>query len=161
MTDRKQTLKAKLHDARSYLDSVLDRVEDRWEMQVYSDGLQWTVRQIVIHLADAGRGHNNQAMNIAVGKDIIPEDFDIQRYNRRVTEKSAEKTTEAALQELRDNRAALMEWLDTVDDSALDNKGRHASLQIMTVEEILLNQANHEHGHATDIENALKQQAPS
>ncbi|RMG70556.1 MAG: hypothetical protein D6711_17050, partial [Chloroflexi bacterium] len=68
MTSRKQAILDRLAESRTYLDQVLDQVGDRWEQQVYSDGLGWTVRQLVAHLADAERGHYLQVTNIAEGK---------------------------------------------------------------------------------------------
>jgi uncharacterized protein (TIGR03083 family) len=156
MGKRVQQIREELAASRSYLDQVLDQVGDRWEAQVYVDGLGWTVRQLVSHLADADRGHNAQVMNIAQGVDIIPEDFDTERYNRRTTEKTTEKTAEQARAELAEHRQQLNQWLDTLDDDALDRKGRHASLRIMSIEEILRFLANHEKQHAEDIARALE-----
>jgi uncharacterized protein (TIGR03083 family) len=155
MTMNKAELRQALDDSRALLNRVLDQVGDRWETPVYSDGLQWTVRQIVAHLADADRGHNNQAMNIAEGRDIIPPDFDIQRYNARTTEKSAAKSGDQARAELAESRAALLPWLDAVDDAKLALEGRHASLRVMPVWKILMVTASHEQGHAKDIAAAL------
>lgn len=155
MSERVHRIQSQLEDSRQYLNQVLDRVGDRWETPVYRDGLQWNVRQLLAHLVDADRGHNAQAMNIAQGKDIIPEDFDIERYNRRTTEKSADKTPEQSRAELEASRQQLYDWLLTIDESVLDNKGRHATLKIMTVEQILGVLAGHERTHAQDIALAL------
>ena len=155
MSDRRTAIQDELNETRAYLESILDQVEDRWETPVYSDGLEWTIRQIVTHLADAEKGHWLQAKNIAEGKDIIPEDFDLERYNRRQTEKSAERTVESAHHDLETHRQGLLDWLFTITDEALDAKGRHATLRIMSVEEILLHLANHERTHAEDIARAL------
>jgi hypothetical protein len=86
VTQLKETLVA----ARAYLDAATDHIDK----QVYSDGLQWTVWQVAVHLADADRGHNGQVMAFAEGREVIPEDFDIQRYNTRSTEKRADVTFE-------------------------------------------------------------------
>jgi uncharacterized damage-inducible protein DinB len=155
MSDRISHIKTQLEESRQNLTRVLDQVGDRWEEQVYADGLGWTVRQLLNHLVDSDRGHNAQAMNIAQGKDIIPEDFDVQRYNRRTTEKTADKSAEQARAELEEHRRQLYDWLDGIDESALDQKGRHASLRIMSVEEILLFQADHERAHTDDIARTL------
>lgn len=155
MSERIDRIRQELEESRQYLYHVLGQVGDRWETPVYSDGLQWNVRQLLAHLADADRGHNAQAMNIAEGKDLIPEDFNIERYNRRTTEKSADKTPQQAISELETTRQQLYDWLSTIDERALDNKGRHATLKIMTVEQILGVLVWHERTHAQDIAVAL------
>lgn len=151
MSSRIEEMKQRLAAARQHLNTVLDQVGDRWESQVYSDGLGWTVRQLVNHLADADKGHNNQVMNIAEGVNIIPEDFDIERYNRRITEKTAAKTAAESRVDLETSRHKLNEWLNTLDETKLDQKGRHASLRILTVEQILQVMVDHERNHANDI----------
>jgi hypothetical protein len=155
MSTRKQKIEETLDESRDYVNMVLDQVGDRWETQVYSDDLQWTVRQLVVHMADAERGHNYQLMNIAEGKDVIPEDFDIERYNAGMTKKTADKTAEQARQELAESRQALKAWLAGLDDAKLDMEGRHASLRILPVAQILQWMPIHERGHAEDIAKAL------
>ncbi len=155
MTETIEQLKALLAEARAHLDATLDAAAARAEEQVYSDGLQWTVRQIAVHLADADRGHNNQVMAFAEGRELIPPDFDIERYNRRVTEKRADMTLAEARASLHESRAALNTWLDSIDESALDKVGRHASLRMMSVREVLKTVAAHERSHADDIRQAL------
>jgi hypothetical protein len=155
MSERIQALKTQLAETREYLNKVLDAVGDRWQAPVYTEGLEWTVQQALNHLADSDRGHNLQAMSIANGRDLIPEDFDIERYNRGMTRKTAEKTVEEARIDLADAHRKLLKWLDTLNDSALDMKGRHATLRIMTVEELLLFQSMHVRGHVDDIAKSL------
>lgn len=150
-----ETIKAGLLEARDLLNRVLDSVGDRWETQVYSDGAAWNVRQLLIHLAISDKGLNNQVMGIAEGREVIPADFDIDRYNKRSVEKQAEMTPEQARASLAESRAALLAWLDTVDSAALERSGRHASLKIMTVGEILETMIVHERDHARDIARAL------
>lgn len=151
----KQQLIEKLNDARAYLNRVFDAVGDRWDAQIYSDGLQWTARQIAVHLAEADRGHNVQVMGIAEGREVIPPDFDVERFNKRTTEKFAEKSADQARAELETNRAELLAWLESVDDAKLDIIGRHASLRMLSVRDILRLMTLHEKGHADDIVKAL------
>jgi uncharacterized damage-inducible protein DinB len=155
MSARIQAIKGQLADSHQYLNAILDGVGDRWEMTVYSEGLEWTARQVINHLADAERGHFLQVTNIAEGRSIIPEDFDIERYNRGVTRKTVEKTAEEAHAELETSRQRLNAWLDSLDENKLDMKGRHATLQILTIEQILSILAGHERGHAGDLARAL------
>jgi hypothetical protein len=151
MSERIEKIVSRLKSSREYWDSVIEKVDDRWESQVYTDGLGWTVRQLVNHVADADKGHNLQVMNIAEGKDLVPPDFDLERYNKRVTEKTAEKTPEQSLTEMATQRQALYDWLYTIDESVLDKVGRHATLNIFTIEQFLKILSNHERDHAQDI----------
>lgn len=151
----KAEIKEKLNSSRDTLNSVLDAADGRWDAQVYSDGLQWNVRDLLAHLADAEKGHLYQVMNIAEGKDVIPEDFDIERYNKSTTQKNAQKSAEQCRQELAETREKLLAWLDNLDEEKLDRIGRHASLRVMPVRDILRIVALHEQGHAKDIAVAL------
>jgi hypothetical protein len=106
-------------------------------------------------LADADLGSNRQVMGIVEGAEVIPENFDLERYNRRAVEKRAEMTVEEARASLEESRAALNIWLDALDDGALDRRGRHASMRILSVGMILEIMADHERTHADDIAAAL------
>src|SRR5690606_38773510 len=106
----KAEIRAKLTEARDDMNRVLDQVGDRWEQQVYSDGLRWNVRQVLVHVSEADRGHNFQAMSYAEGKDAIPADFDIERYNARTTEKFAARTPAEARADMARNRQVLLDW---------------------------------------------------
>lgn len=148
-------LKANLADARAYLNRVLDAVGDRWDTQVYEDGAAWTARQLLTHLAISDNGQTNTVIGIAAGQEVIPADFDLERYNRRSVEKRADMTVEEARQQMADVRARLNAWLDTLDESALALSGRHGSMRILTIAEFLQVMADHERGHADDIARAL------
>ncbi len=156
MSERIAQLKAGLIASRQHLDILLDTLasQNLWDMPVYADG--WNAKQVLIHVTDADRGHNNQVQGIAAGREVIPADFDLERYNRRSVEKRAEMTVDELRQALTSQRADLFAWLDSLDEAALDITGRHASLRIMSVEQILRHLANHERTHADDIALALE-----
>ena len=155
MSERLEAIKADLAAGRQRLNEVLDQIGDQWETQVYADGLQWNVRQLVNHLADADRAQSNLVINLAEGKDIIPADFDLERYNRRVTEKTAEKSPDQSREEMAAQRQQLLTWLDGLDEAKLDLIGRHGSLNLLSITQILGVIANHERTHADDIAQAL------
>jgi DinB superfamily len=155
MSERIERIKADLASARQHLEHILDAVGDRWDTQVYSDGAGWTVKQLAVHLSDADRGTNGQIMGIAAGREVIPADFDLNRYNKRAVEKRIEMSVEDVRKSLDTTRAELLTWLDTIDDATLNKKGRHATLQILSITEILDVMVAHERGHANDIADVL------
>ena len=108
-----------------------------WEKTIQDEDQQWTVRQIVSHLVDAQRGMTGQISKISAGEDIIPADFDLNRWNRRAVEKQADKTPQDLIASLEDGRTALKQVVNGLSDDQLDKRGRHSSLQIMSVEEII------------------------
>lgn len=155
MSTRIRPHKEQLAAARRHLDDVLNQVGDRWETQVYSEGAAWSVRQLAIHLMISDRGQNNMVMAIAKGENTIPEDFDLERYNRRSVEKRADTTPEEIRAALNATRTELNDWLDTITDETLEKKGRHGTMRILSISEILDVMANHERTHADDILKAL------
>ncbi|MCB9456449.1 MAG: maleylpyruvate isomerase N-terminal domain-containing protein [Anaerolineaceae bacterium] len=155
MSEKVAAYKHKLSEARVFLEYIFDQVGDRWETPVYSEGANWTVRQIAIHLAVSDKGHNNMIMAIAQGQNTIPEDFDLERFNRRSVEKRAETTPDELRQSLRATAAERVAWLDTCDDTVLEKKGRHGSMQILSIAEILDVIAGHDRVHGRDIAKAL------
>jgi hypothetical protein len=155
MSERIEKIKTNLADARQHLNTILDKVGDRWDTQVYSDGAAWTARQLAIHLMVTDKGHNNTLKGIANGEETIPADFDLERFNRRSVEKRAETSVEEARAGLAATAAERDRWLDTIDDAALDKKGRHGSMRILSVQEILQVIADHDRDHGNDIATAL------
>jgi hypothetical protein len=155
MSERIQTLKRDLAAARARLNQVLDQVGDRWDTQVYAEGAAWTVRQLAIHLMVSDKGHNNMMMGIAKGENTIPEDFDLERFNRRSVEKRAATTIADVRKGLNTTEAERNAWLDTIDDAALDKQGRHGTMRILSIEQILQVVAGHDRAHAADIAKVL------
>lgn len=155
MTERIATLQRNLAESRAYLNRVLDSVGHRWDESVYSDGAEWTVQQVVTHLMVSDRGQTALLKRIAQGEEGVPADFDLERYNRRSVEKQAATTPaelRAAMVEAAAERAA---WLAAQDESVLDKQGRHASLRVLSIEQILNVIAGHDRVHADDIAKAL------
>src|SRR5687767_8001985 len=96
MSERIDALKSRLADSRQRVNEVLDQVGDRWDTQVYSDGAGWNVRQLLVHMSVSDKGLNGQAMGIADDKEVIPADFDLEKFNSRSVEKRAEMSIEEA-----------------------------------------------------------------
>ncbi len=155
MSSHTQELKAALAESRQRLNHVLDLIGDRWDTQVYTEGAAWTVQQLAIHLMISDKAQTNTAMAIARGEDPIPADFDLERYNRRSVEKRADTSTGDVRAGLAASFAEREAWLDSLDDAALENKGRHGSGRILSVEEIMRVMADHEREHANDIAKVL------
>jgi hypothetical protein len=155
MFERIQQIKHKLAASRQRLNDALDQVGDRWQTQVYSDGAAWTVHQLAIHLMITDNGQTNTVKAVVNGEELVPADFDLERYNRRSVEKRADTTIDEIRSSLAQTAAERDAWLETLDDEALAKTGRHGSLRILTVAEFLDVIADHERTHADDIARVL------
>lgn len=155
MTARVDEIKQKLAEARQYLYRVLDQVGESWNFRVYAEDNSWTVKELLLHLMITDKGHNNMVMAIARGENTIPEDFDLQRFNRRSVEKRADISVHEARAVLAQTAAERDAWLDTIDDDTLLKRGRHGSMRVLSIEQILDVVAGHDRSHADDIARAL------
>jgi uncharacterized damage-inducible protein DinB len=156
MSDRKQAILHKLAQARIKLMGVLHQLQpDDWEKAVQEADSKWTVRQIVTHLVDAQKGMTGQMTTINGGQEAIPEDFDLDRWNKRAVEKNADKTPQDLMTALHEGRTKLISFVNGLSDADLDKKGRHSSLEIMTIEQIATLIGSHEAEHAQIIAESL------
>lgn len=152
MSERIDRLKAKLAASREKVFAAMDRIGERGDEQVYSDGAQWTLRQLAIHLAIADGGHNEMCYRYSRGEEYIPEGYDIDRYNKSSVGKRESMTLDEARASMEKTRSELIAWLDNLDDeSVLDKTGRHPVAENVTVHRIIEINAIHEDGHANDI----------
>ena len=144
--------KALLAKTRAKLNDAFDRIGDRADEQIYSEGAQWTLRQLAIHLALAGQGHNEMIFRYSQDKEYIPEGYDVDRWNKSAVEKKAEMTLAEARASLEKSRQQLLDWMNTVTDaSILEKTGRHPRKESASVSDIIRINALHEEEHARDM----------
>ena len=131
---------------------------EQWEMRAYSEGSEWRVVDILRHVADSERGMTALMVQIKSGGEGVPPDFDLARWNQRVVNKLGDKDPQELLAGMADSRRALLGFIDSLEESDWDKKGRHASLKIMTIEEVCHLIADHEALHLTGVREALGDQ---
>ena len=153
MTDsRKTMIKDKLAGARTGLLDLVDPFGDsEWGTVAYSEGQEWTAADILRHLTGAEASMTRLIELIRDGGDGVPADFDLQRWNARGIEKAGEKLPRELISEMSHHRAHLFDIIDGLQGDDWSKSGRHGSLRIMTIEEILNLIADHEAQHTQDI----------
>lgn len=155
--NKKETIKAKLATTREDLYATLNGLtEEQWSAQAYSEGSEWQVVDILRHVADSERGMTALMVQVKGGGEGVPPDFDLARWNRRVVSKLADKGPQELLDGMAETRAALNAFIDSLDEDDWDKAGRHASLRIMTIEEVCHLIADHEAQHLAGIREALQ-----
>jgi uncharacterized damage-inducible protein DinB len=148
----------KLSGARQALVSVLDELElEQWEKTVYTEHADWTVKDLFGHLMDSERSMTRLVETIKEGGEGVPPDFDLNRWNARTIRKTTDLTTDEIRSEMITNRGRLLEMLYDMPDEDWTKKGRHGSLKVMSVEEILNQIADHENEHLRDIVHVIEE----
>ena len=157
MTPEKiKAIRQKLGDTRAELLALAHELtEEQWEHSAFSEGSEWRVVDVFRHIADSERGMTNLMIQVKQGGEGVPADFDLHRWNRRAVSKLQDKTPEELLEGMHTSRQALWALIDTLEPDDWEKKGRHASLRIMTIEEICHLIADHELNHANGIREAM------
>ena len=154
--DKKAAIKAKLAATReAFLHTVGDLTAEQWETMAYSEGSEWRVIDLMRHVTDSERGQLGLMMLIKGGGEGVSADFDLTRWNQRVVTKLGDKGPQELMDSMAQNRAALLAFIDTLEEEDWAKKGRHASLYIMSIEEVCHLIADHEALHLGNIREAV------
>ena len=156
MTERRQAVIRKLEKVRgSLLDMVGTIEEEGWSRPVFSESAEWQVSDLLRHVVSAEHSMTRLIENIRDGGEGASAEFDLTRWNASRVQKAKTKSIGDLTADLAQNRAYLLKLIDNLEDEDLDKKGRHGSLRIMSIEEILHLIADHEQRHMGDIKRAV------
>ncbi len=116
----------------------------------------WTVFDIVVHLADAEKGLLGQVRRLAAGEEVLPADFDLDRWNRGAVRRGAGRSLEELLDAIEAHFQEALDFLGEIDEGKLDLTGRSSFGDMRTAEEFFLRMANHRWEHTSDLRSQLK-----
>jgi hypothetical protein len=114
----------------------------------------WTVKQAMLHIATSETGQINTGKAIAAGQPTVPDDFDLNRYNRRQVEKNQAKQTPEILFGMAESRQKLLAFLDAVTAEDLDKRGKHGRGDVISLEQLFYRIGEHEAEHTAEIKQA-------
>ncbi len=159
MSARKEALRRHVESRHAQSWPILSALtESDLTRPVYSHGeTTWSVHQVVAHLADAERGLLGQVQRLAAGGVTVPEDFDLERWNRAAVAKRAAQPLQALLEEIERAYQETLDFIDSLEERQLDLVGRHATGERLSVEAFLRRTADHRSRHASDIQRALSE----
>lgn len=155
MEERRRALLADLTEARAFLLETVTKLSEP-DLQRTTANPNWTVKDVLCHLASAAPGNQARIKAILGGQPGLPPEFDLNRWNERQVERRQEASLPQLLEELAQARQETTRLVATLTPEELGTQGRHASGAEVTVEEILRIMARHERGHAAEIRQALQ-----
>ena len=127
------------------------------DQPVYSgENPQWTVKDVLGHLADSERGLLGQVSRLVAGAMTVPDDFDLDRWNRSAVRKGSDIGVSQLLKDIENAYQDALNFLAELDEGVLDLRGRHASGRILSAERFFLQMADHRAQHAADISASLR-----
>ncbi len=158
MSERKESIRNHLASRHNESWPILESLAlDQSSIGVYTHGTDtWTAGEVLAHLADSETGLQLQLARLAAGEDGVPEDFDLDRWNRSATRRNAEHSLDDLRGKILHGYEQALALLDEIDESSFDMRGRVATGETLSVEELFLRIGNHRLEHASDIQRAVE-----
>ena len=131
---------------------------EQLQMPVYSEEVQWTVRQVLAHLVTIEKTMHWLFRNMLDGGPGSPDDFDVARFNRTQPQKLDHLSLQQLLQRFTTVREETIAIVAGMADADFDRKGRHVFLGHDRLERFIRWAYEHARLHEDDVRKAL---APS
>jgi uncharacterized protein (TIGR03083 family) len=152
--DRKAAIRQELLSAQQELMAVLDRVGPAdWGRTSPNEG--WTVQHLLTHLSTSEHGFVGTVRRMAAGDGGVPADFDPNRWNAGQLRRHAEVAPTELRERLETAHASILEVLDSLDDTGLDQRGYLSTGVEGSTEDCFRLLASHKRTHTEDIRAAL------
>ncbi|HSL47225.1 MAG TPA: DinB family protein [Anaerolineales bacterium] len=130
--------------------------DDQWQMEVYTEGSTWTIRNILAHFVTSERGLLKLFEQIRQGGAGSPDDFSIDRYNAAMQERTRSASPQELLEQYKEVRANAAAWVNGLKESELDITGRHPFLGQTVIREMIKMLYIHNLTHYRDMKKVLK-----
>jgi hypothetical protein len=129
---------------------------DQWNMEVYTEGTTWTIRNVLSHFVTSERGLIKLFERIRQTGDGVSEDFSIDRYNAAMQARTQELTPQELLEQYKTIRAEAIAWTSGLSEDDLEKEGRHPFLGMTTIREMIKMLYIHNLTHYRDMKKVLK-----
>ena len=127
MMDRRNAIAAELEKGLAETVSFFRSLSpDALRTQLYQDGAQWTVQQVLAHFAAIERSMHRLFTNILAGGPGAPPDFDFERYNLSQTRKYDGLTLDELIERFKEVRQETIHIVREMQENDLDREGMHA-----------------------------------
>jgi hypothetical protein len=130
--------------------------DDQWNMEVYTEGTTWTIRNVLSHFVTSERGLLKLFERIRQTGEGASEDFSIDRYNAAMQARTQELTPPELLEQYKTIRAESIEWTSGLSEDDLEKQGRHPFLGMTTIREMIKMLYIHNLTHYRDMKKVLK-----
>jgi hypothetical protein len=153
-----------------------DLLPDQWEASVYAEdqaaelsgkehaeppaGMEeeagWRVRQVLAHFVSSEASFLRLIGDILTGGSGAPEDFDIDRFNRRKVADLASQTPAELLAQFAEHRQSTVELVSCLVQEDLKKTGRHPYLGVVPLTDTIKMIYRHNQIHLRDLRRVLR-----
>lgn len=130
--------------------------DDQWQMEVYTEGTTWTIRNVLSHFVTSERGLIKLFEQIRQGSAGAADDFSIDRYNAAMQERTKSATPKELIEQYKDVRGNAIRWVAGLKESELEIPGRHPFLGQTVIREMIKMLYLHNQLHYRDMKKVLK-----
>ena len=130
--------------------------DNQWQMEVYTEGETWTIRNVLSHFVTSERGLVRLFEKIRLGDMGSPDDFSIDRYNTAQQQRTKDLTPQELLEQYKAVRADSIAWTLSLAELDLEKQGRHPFLGMTSIREMIKMLYLHNQTHYRDMKKVLK-----
>jgi hypothetical protein len=127
----------------------------QWERPIYDDPTTWTARNLLSHFLSSERELLRLCQDVAAGGQGAPEGFDFDAFNAQQQPLYKDIPTTQLIEQLEAARTQTLEWLRRLEESQLDQIGRHPALGEISLETMILAIYGHQLLHMRDLQAKL------
>ena len=128
---------------------------DQWNSVIYTDGEQWSPKQILAHLLATEISLLDLLKNILSGGEGVPLEFDLNHFNHNKVVELKNYSTDKMIDLFRENRKNTIDFVLNLTDSELEIQGRHPFLGVAPIREIIKIIYRHNQIHQREIRGAI------
>jgi hypothetical protein len=132
----------------AFFESLKDK---NWEVIVYTDGSEWTVRSVLAHFVSAEQGFVRLFNDILVGGKGAADDFDIDRYNAKQQDLIKGASHQELMRFFQDARSEMISFVRGLSFEDLQREGRHPFLGLTNLAEMIKMVYRHNQIHHRDM----------
>lgn len=130
--------------------------DDQWQLDVYTEGETWTIRNVLAHLVTSEHGLVKLFERIRTTGEGAAEDFSIDRYNAAQQERTKELPPRELLEQYKEVRSTSVAWVAGLKEEELEIQGRHPFLGMCAIRDMIKMLYIHNQNHYRDLRKALK-----
>jgi hypothetical protein len=129
---------------------------EQWDQTIYTEGSQWTVRQVLAHFVSTESSINRLIQNILEGGPGVSEGFDIDAYNERKVAALHEVPISELMDQFNQYRQRNVRVVVQMHPEDLIKTGRHPFLGIAPLVDIIKLLYRHNQIHQRDVRKVVK-----